>query len=193
MYLSSGCSVPLRTFFLLMCQLSSNVTSGSSLLFPPDAIFTLDSDPAPGTYSCPCCKLMLAGKCKYSIPFVLQKESLQCNFLLAQKWTVVGEMGLQYRPFLPFMQQKEEEIQGEENLGNSPFTTAQHERPLLYNVWWLFPGVLVVCRDTGIPLVLTDRAQINPRCLPCTCGSQGMSTAAYDLSIILSLLLFQTV
>lgn len=58
MYLSSGCSVPLRTFFLLMCQLSSNVTSGSSLLFPPDAIFTLDSDPAPGTYSCPCCKLL---------------------------------------------------------------------------------------------------------------------------------------
>lgn len=47
-------------------------------------------------------------------------EPLQCNFFLAQKWTVTGEMGLQYRQFFAFMQQNEEEIQGQENLGTAP-------------------------------------------------------------------------
>ena len=49
---------------------------------------------------------------------------------------------------------------------------------------------------SGVPVSLqTDLqgSEINPRCLPYTHGSQGTSAAAVcDLSIILSLLLFQT-
>lgn len=112
--------MPLTTFFLLMCQLPS-ITSGSSLLFPPDVIFTTDSDPAPGTRSCPFCE----------DSSVSRKMQALCNISLTERITAMqfpprtkmdcdeGEW-MQYRPFLPFMQGNKEGIQGQENLGTAP-------------------------------------------------------------------------
>lgn len=101
-------------------------------------------------------RLLSAGKCKPSVTSVLQKESLQCNFLLAQKWTVMGESGCNTDHSFPLCNETNPRT-GEP--GNSPFKTARHERPLFYNVWWLLAGVLVVCRGIGTPLVLIYRAQ----------------------------------
>lgn len=42
------------------------------------------------------------------------------QFLPCTKVNCDGEMGLQYKQFFTFMQQKEEEIQGQENLGRAP-------------------------------------------------------------------------
>lgn len=94
------------------------MTSGSSLLFPPDVIFTTDSDPAPGPCSCPFCEDSYVGR----------KMQALCNISLTERITAMqfppctkincgGGDGMQYRPFFPFMQQNEEGIQGRENLG----------------------------------------------------------------------------
>lgn len=104
------------------------------------------------------------------------------------------EMELQYRPFLPSIQQMEEEIQGQENLGTDPFWLHSMEDCYFTN-WWVFTGVLVLCRDAGIWLLLTCRAQksLLDAC-PVHMAHRTSAAAVYDLSIILSLLLlFPTV
>lgn len=101
--------------------------------------------------------LTLVGKCKYFILLVSQNH---CNAISSlHKSELWWGDGTAVQTILYLYAAKRRGNPGTGEPGKSPFTTAQHERPLPYNVWWLFADVLVVCRDTGTPLILTCRAQ----------------------------------